>query len=829
MRAGRLCLGLAAVSAAALCGAAETLQRSAVSSASGRASGSGQSVEVSVGQMASLGFTQANHRVYSGHLNTNHSPGTITTITAVTGAGEGEVDLTWTAPGADGAVNTAAAYVLRFSTNAIANQTLFEAANTRTIPNPQAPGSVESYTLTGLAPNSTYYVAIEARDAAKNQGALSNLVGNSTVTLAVPPADVADLAAGTGAGGGELLLTWTSPGDDGAVGNLNPGQFRIDLSTDPGHAFFATEYQVLIATLATAGSAQAYAAGGLIGNSTYYVGLFTGDDIPVFSGVSNVAVALTRAFAPGAAAYSAVSSTTFTANWTLNGNRSGTEFFVEVSTLADYSVLLATQDWSAALSAVFSGLTVNVPYHARVKARSAALQETAFTDLGALTLSPDVQPPLGIQIAVRDRALFLSWNPVFSGNPDGINIYRAAAAGGPYSLLASVPIGQASYTDTGLQNGTAYFYRLSAFRTGAESAQSAAVSGIPADSIAPQGLERLRGRLNGGSYELSWAANPFNADGTAMSDLAGYRVYRTIDFDAAPILVGTLGAGTLAFNDVQGASAAPSWYFVRAVDTSGNESIDSPWSQSPDPLAPQTGRTPIEYSYLVSPDRKGFFRVRSDVWADNGMVVTWRHFSEEENGRTVASYEVVPLFSNGALAPASFKFPNRTELTFRYTPPPSGAAAGALAPNTAFQPKDLALFHFNGVEYVKVGGNVDTSNNTISAVTRLTGKYIVKQTLRATSFIVVQTAPRKIFTPNGDGVNDTFNIYFENPNDTAVSFAKVFDLTGAEVADLQLGQTGNSLSWDGRGRGGDVARGGVYVYQIQAEGRTWNGTIVVAK
>jgi gliding motility-associated-like protein len=112
---------------------------------------------------------------------------------------------------------------------------------------------------------------------------------------------------------------------------------------------------------------------------------------------------------------------------------------------------------------------------------------------------------------------------------------------------------------------------------------------------------------------------------------------------------------------------------------------------------------------------------------------------------------------------------------------------------------------------------------------RLPGKYIVKQSLRASSFQVFQTMPRKVFTPNNDGVNDEFQIIFENPQDSVISLAKIYDISGAEVSDLKLGLTGDSLLWDGRDRNGDIARGGIYFYQIQVEGKTWSGTIVLAK
>ena len=57
---------------------------------------------------------------------------------------------------------------------------------------------------------------------------------------------------------------------------------------------------------------------------------------------------------------------------------------------------------------------------------------------------------------------------------------------------------------------------------------------------------------------------------------------------------------------------------------------------------------------------------------------------------------------------------------------------------------------------------------------------------------------------------------------------KIFDLRGALIADLTLGPVANSLMWDGKSNGRVVPRG-VYIYQIQAEGRTFSGTVVVIR
>jgi flagellar hook assembly protein FlgD len=98
---------------------------------------------------------------------------------------------------------------------------------------------------------------------------------------------------------------------------------------------------------------------------------------------------------------------------------------------------------------------------------------------------------------------------------------------------------------------------------------------------------------------------------------------------------------------------------------------------------------------------------------------------------------------------------------------------------------------------------------------------------------VSQTVPAKIFTPNGDGINDTFSVTVSNPSASILTQKKIYDLTGAEVTDFQV--IGNetdpivTLSWNGKDGDGAFVRSGIYIYQIQAEGQAVNGTVVVAR
>lgn len=805
------------------CGAipihAEQVQRQELSGAQGTVSGSGQKLEISAGQSLDATFTGGGI-LYAGYLNTDHAPGTVTDLSAVTGASEATAQVAWTEIGADGAIGQATALIVKVATAPITTQALFEAASTYAVLTPLAPGGFESQVLMRLLPGPDYYFAVEARDAAKNQGALSNLV--STQTFALPPADITSLSAVT-AGGGAAQLSWLSPGDDGNVGDLNPGQYRVAYSTAVAPVFAFDQYQVLIATLAAPGSAQSAVVSGLLGNASYSFSVFTGDDLPVFSGPSNTAQVLTPAHLPSAAAYSGISSTTFTAEWGLNNNTAATEFFVQVAGDPAYSVHLATRDWAPGSSEVFSGLSSETTFYARVKARNAAGVETGFTDLGPVFLPIGIKAPVGISVASADRTLVLHWNPVFSGDPTGTRIYRSTSADGPFVQVAALPLATVSYTDTGLENGVTYYYRLSAFKSTAESALSAAFPGVPQDALSPQGVAGVMGALEAAAFTLSWSPNPYNADGSAMTDLRGYRVYRSSALDAAATEIGFVPPqGPYIYSDPQGAALAPQFYFVRAIDTSDNLSIDSLWLRSPGSGAPLS-------AFSVAPDRAAMSEIPvagvSGLSAD-GVVLLWTRRPSEENGRVALSYSVDLRRSAGGRMEQTYALPLHTRFTFRYVVP---GGAGPLAANAVFHPEDLSVFIHNGVEFVKIGGQVEPLNRTITVESRVSGRYLVKQSLRAEQFTVLQTAPRRIFTPNGDGVNDSFQIFFENPKDSVISQAKVYDITGAEVSDLQLGPTGESLSWNGKDHSGRVTRGGIYIYQIQAEGRTYNGTLVLAK
>jgi phosphodiesterase/alkaline phosphatase D-like protein len=91
-----------------------------------------------------------------------------------------QVQLTWTAPGDDGATGTAASYDVRYSTSVI-NAVNFDAATQAAgEPSPHAAGTPESFLVTGLAPDTQYFFAVKTRDESNNVSNISNVPSVTT-------------------------------------------------------------------------------------------------------------------------------------------------------------------------------------------------------------------------------------------------------------------------------------------------------------------------------------------------------------------------------------------------------------------------------------------------------------------------------------------------------------------------------------------------------------------------------------------------------------------------------------------------------------------------
>lgn len=301
-------------------------------------------------------------------------PDPITSLSVST-AGPGALALNWTSTGEDASSGTIVGgrYAIYASTDLSAMPSV--AASSVSFSTSTPAQAAQGYALSGLLGNATYQVAVFLADA---HGNYSNGAGAARmVTLAVPPTVTASNVTTSG-----FALSWST-----AV-NAAGAQYRMQLSTGGG-AVSDTGY-------AADASSAAFAT--LSANQSYLVTALMETSAGVPTPPVAVATATTLAAPPVAAASSfiAVSSAGLTVQWQYGADPADTEFLAELSTSPDHVPAAYAGGWARSASFAFAGLTAQTSYYARVKARSRAAVETAYTELGtARTSAFSILPQTG--------------------------------------------------------------------------------------------------------------------------------------------------------------------------------------------------------------------------------------------------------------------------------------------------------------------------------------------------------------------------------------------------------------------------------------------------
>jgi hypothetical protein len=208
--------------------------------------------------------------------------------------------------------------------------------------------------------------------------------------------------------------------------------------------------------------------------------------------------------------------------------------------------------------------TSTVPYalSLTITGTSGTISHTAST-----TLLVNLAPPAGLTANAGDAQVSLSW-PASVG-ASGYHVKRAKIDGGPYETFAC-PSGT-SIVDTGLVNGTTYYYTVSAAYTGGpdaggESANSVQVSGTPqggtpSPPAPPTGLNTRSNKP--GTIDLQWVQSP-------TPGVTSNGVYRRLmnggSYPTSPTY--TINANT-SFRDSQVSRGVSYCYEVTAINANG--------------------------------------------------------------------------------------------------------------------------------------------------------------------------------------------------------------------------------------------------------------------
>ena len=195
--------------------------------------------------------------------------------------------------------------------------------------------------------------------------------------------------------------------------------------------------------------------------------------------------------------------------------------------------------------------------------------------------------PQSLAATAGSGSVSLTWAPPASNGGaaiTGYNVYRGTSAGGESATPIAANVAGTSFTDTGLVNGTTYYYTVAAVNSAGVSPKSNETSATPASvqATVPSAPQSLTAKGASGSVSLSWAAPSSNGG----SPVTGYDVYRGTSpggESATPIAA---NVSATSFNDTSAVNGTTYYYTVAAVNAVGLSPHSSEASATPQATVP---------------------------------------------------------------------------------------------------------------------------------------------------------------------------------------------------------------------------------------------------
>ncbi|MDQ7815668.1 MAG: fibronectin type III domain-containing protein [Melioribacteraceae bacterium] len=398
---------------------------------------------------------------------------------------------------------------------------------------------------TDLTTNTRYYYRVRAFNAT----GISGNSGISTVTTG-PAAPVA--TAATSPEETNFQANWnSSAGADG---------YRIDVSTDSGFPDFVSGFNNK-----DIGNVLTYPITGLSGGTTYYyrISAYVGGRS---SDPSNTISSLTKPPSPISTAATSVSSTQFSANW--NSSTSATKYYLEVSTVSDFSSYVAgfnLEDVGDVLTFSVTGLSANTIHYYRVSANNGSGTGAVSNIITVLTA------PAAPTANAASSITNVSFNANWTASPGATGYFLDVATDAGFSNRLvdynNKDVGNvitSSVTD--LSGSTQYHYRVRAYNSGGTSGNSGTQS--PTTLVNPSGVPVA-------SAATDFIETSFKANWGTVADAAGYKLDVATNITFTNYVSGfqNLDVGNVIEKSVIGLTGGTNYYYrIRSYNISGTSS-----------------------------------------------------------------------------------------------------------------------------------------------------------------------------------------------------------------------------------------------------------------
>ncbi|NVM31497.1 MAG: hypothetical protein HWN65_21845, partial [Candidatus Helarchaeota archaeon] len=262
-------------------------------------------------------------------------------------------------------------------------------------------------------------------------------------------------------------------------------------------------------------------------------------------------------------------------SWTANTSSDVAGYWIYNSTseFGTYTLLTSVSDPTTYY--VHSGLIDGQEYWYKVSAYDEVLNPGANTTAKKAIPTDETAPTQvqGVNVTVIDTGNELNITWTANSEPDLFvyRLYRSITSGftpNQGNLLANVTHPQIYYLDSGLTDGTTYYYRITAVDDGGpvlnEGVASAEVNGTPQDTTAPDQVTGLQVFVvyTGNKLNLQWG------DVNFTGDVKNYRIYRNSTISGFQLIATTPNTW---HNDSGLDDGISYWYKVAAIDEVPNQ------------------------------------------------------------------------------------------------------------------------------------------------------------------------------------------------------------------------------------------------------------------